>query len=515
MKYLVLFIIELFLVIGSRGIDVSKITPWLLGINFTVAFFSINFTFFGYQLSKYKALYQHITSRQWFNIFTIIALPFLPVITLLISEKIFGLIALWILPVLCWSAIDNAQLTLKYLSPDEYLKRNFNGDNIKQYIKRLKKEVEKESGAHQKYLDNKDKFQIPSHAFDFKPGILGCPKNDLWDSITVIIKLSIENNDYPVFRKSVTSTLELLKEFYRFDSGGESGYKINGAIQHIARNRLRSIISRINSDDKELIFLQSLSNELCSFLMEDYALEDSLSDITSSVASDVVMISKTIMHSENSFEPIKALNTIHAVIELSIYRLENNNSGDIKNTVDRYNISFYAFLIQSLAIEALKTENTHFAYRCMETLSYLGCNAAKHKARTTVAATFESLAQIARVARSKNAGCFWSRCIIPIEKHAEEFLGHILTWCIQDINKDGKFFLKSAAEQTYSRIRGIECSIKPISNYSPAFWINQVKDEKGEYKPHIETLLGAHGYGGSIDYSDYSCLQEYKLSDHD
>jgi len=54
--------------LGSLNINVQKITPWLLGINFTIAVFSVNFTFFGYQLSKYKAIYSKITSRQWINI---------------------------------------------------------------------------------------------------------------------------------------------------------------------------------------------------------------------------------------------------------------------------------------------------------------------------------------------------------------------------------------------------------------------------------------------------------------
>ena len=89
MRYITFIIVTAFLVIGSFGADIDKITPWLLGISFTLAIFSINFTFFGHQLSKYKAIYSKVTKRQWLNIGTLMVLPFLPLICFLIIPEIF------------------------------------------------------------------------------------------------------------------------------------------------------------------------------------------------------------------------------------------------------------------------------------------------------------------------------------------------------------------------------------------------------------------------------------------
>lgn len=499
-----------FLIVASSDVDVQKITPWLLGINFTIAIFSINSTFFGYQLSKYKAIYSSITKRQWFNIIALLCLPFLPLISFLITPEYFGKIALWILPVLVFSSIDNASLTAKYLSPNKFIDDSINNSAISRYLDLLAKEIKQEVDEHQHYLDDRGKYQIPTHAYDFEPSILGLEPNDIWDSITVITNLSIENNDYPVFRQSLSAILKLIVGFYSFKYEGKDTYKIDSGIKFIARNRLRSIITNIIQNDKSGIFLQSLSSELCNFLMKDEALNKPCSDMTRSIASDSVWVGKKMLESHAVIEPIKILNTIHRVIEINIYKMESEDSGDSLEQIDKYNISAYAYDIKELGVSALNNGNSHFAYRCMESLSYLGCNAAKLKSTQTVVAVFESIVHLGRLAKNLKIGCFWSRCLIPAESHAEEFMGHILTWLVQDINSDGKFFMKEYAEQSYSRLRGVKCIIKPKPNSNPCFWIEEL-EKNGEKITHIEYESGMYGYGGESDYSDLSNLKEYVL----
>lgn len=510
MRYIIFTIITALLITGSLDTDIEKITPWLLGISFTLAIFSINFTFFGHQLSKYKAIYSKITRRQWLNIGALMVLPFLPLICFLIVPEYFGRIALWILPLLILSAIDNAILTAGYLNPDQYFKSYVNGSAISQYLSLLSEEVKKEVDEHQTYLDNRDKFQIPIHAYSFEPTILGLEPNDIWDSVAVITKLSIENDDYPVFRQSINAIQKLIIAFYLFEYKDKENYQVNSGVKIIARNRLRSIITHIIDSDKNGIFIQSLSSELCSFLMKDEALNQPCSEMTRAVASDVVWIGQKMLESKSVTNPIKILNSIHRVIEINVHRLETEKSVDTMRNLEKYNISIYAYDIKALGVSALNGKNSHFAYRCMESLSYLGCNAAKLKSTQTVVAVFESIVQLGRVARNLKIGCFWSHCLIPAESHAEEFMGHILTWLVQDIDVSGNFFMKGYAEQAYSRLRGVKCVIKPKVNLNPCFWIEEMK-KGGASVPHIEYESGMYGYGGQYDYSDFSNLKEYVL----
>ena len=510
LRYLILTLIEALLVVGSLGANLEKITPWLLGINFSIALFSVNFTFFGYQLSKYKAIYTKVTNRQWFNIILLLTLPFLPLVIFLFSPAIFGLVALLVLPILVFSAFDNTDLTSSYLNPRDIIGKNISDKSISMYLFDLSKEVKREAAEHEAYLTNRDKFQIPSHAHDFEPGVLGIESDDLWDFISVVVKVSIDNHDYPVFRSSINAALKLALASYSHtkESGENSNYKLQSGINYITRNRLRSVINNVADVDDGGVFLQSLSSELCDFLTKDETLRAPCSDIARVIAYDAVWIGKKALESKTTTEPLKVLNTIHRVAELSIYRFENKNNADCN--LDKHNISTYAYDIKELGVAALNSGNSHFAYRCMETLSYLGCNAAKLKSTQTVVAVLESIVQIGRVAKNLQIGCFWSRCLIPAESHAEEFMGHILTWLIHDYSPDGRFYMKEYAEQSYSRLRGVKCAIKPKSNLNPKFWIEELK-ENGQNIAHIERELGMYGYDGEMDYSDFSNLKEYVL----
>ena len=376
----------------------------------------------------------------------------------------------------------------------------------------LAKEIKKEVESHQNYLNDREKYQIPTHAYDFEPSTLGLEPNDIWDSITIITNLSIENNDFSVFRQSLSAILKLVLSLYAFKYKEKNNYtyKIDEGIKFIARNRLRSIITNIIKNDKSGLFLQSLSSELCDFLMKGDVLEKPCSNMTRSIASDSVWVGEKMLESHSIIEPIKILNTIHRVIEINIYKMENDASNDGVEQLDKYNISAYAYDIKALGVSALNNGNSHFSHRCMESLSYLGCNAAKLKSTQTVVAVFESIVHLGRLARSLKIGCFWSRCLIPAESHAEEFIGHILTWLVNDIDSDGNFFMKGYAEQAYSRLRGVKCAIKPMLNSNPCVWIEELGKD-GEKIPHIEYELGMYGYEGQSDYSDFTNLKEYIL----
>lgn len=492
--------------------SLEKITPWLVGANFTIAISSINFTFFGYQLSKYKPIYNKISERQWINIWALLAVPFAPLVCFLIAPGYFGIFALCALPVLALSAIDNTELTSKYLNPMLYIEQRISEEEISKYLSVLSEKINAELEAHDKYLLDREKFQLPTHAIEFDPGALGIDTEDLWDAVTVITNLSIENHDYPVFRCAVAATLRLATASYALRLEGKPGenYKFNSGLSIITRKRLRSVINGIVDLDSNGLFLQSLSSELCTFLEREDVIKAPCSELARAVCADAIWVGKKMLETKSLIEPIKILNAIHRVAELSIYRLASSGEGALENTMERYNISSYAYDIKALGVAALSFENPHFSYRCLETLSYLGCNAAKVKSAQTVVATFESIVQIGRMAKSLKIGCFWSRCLIPAESHAEEFMGHILTWLVQNSTKDGDFFMRGYAEQAYSRLRGVKCAIQPKAGYNPYFWIEELK-QNGEKVTHVEYESGMYGYGGQLDYSDFTNLKEYAL----
>lgn len=511
MRYVIFFILELLFIILAYGKDLKPIAGWLIGINFTFAIFSINFTFFGYQLSRYKSILDRVTRRQWFNIVLLMTLPFLSLLCFLVSPTKYAHIALFLLPVIAWSAIDNALLTKDYLDPISHLGRALKSQSINSYIDSLYNEIKKEVQSHEEYLSNREKFQIPSHEWSFAADTLGLKQNDLWDKLSIVLKQSVINNDYPVFQRSLEHMISLLTYSYNLKSKQKADYRELDGIRSIAHKRFRALIHWIADEDKEGLYIESISNTLCAYLKSSEALKLPIGELTESIMSDITYLGSVMLSSKQCGEPMKVLNTIHAVIELVVHAIEEDlkNNKEKERALDQYNIARYAHLIKSLGYDAIQNDANHFVYRCMETLSYLGCNAAKIESRQTVVACLESLVQLARACRKNQIGCFWSRCIIPLHNHAEEFIGHILTWLVRDLKEDGTFTLKACAEQAYSRIRGVCYNIKPKAKSNPKFWIEEEVDgETGEKLPHKEKLHGMFGYDGEVDYSNFDDLTE-------
>jgi hypothetical protein len=444
-------------------------------------------------------------------------LPFIPLFSFLVVSKYFAHIALWLLPIIAWFSLDNAQLTINYLDPIDYLKRAFSANGIKQYLETLYHAVEKEVTAHKEYIENHKKFQIPSHEWSFSPDILGVPEDDLWDKATVVAKQAFLNNDYPVFMKCIELMMPLLQASYLMQSKSEGDYREIDGVASIAHKRFRGLINWFSQEDKEGSYIEALTNRLCSYLRLPESIADPLGRQTENIMSDVTYLGSVMLGAKQCGEPMKVLNTIHAVLELSVHQIEADAANGNERVLDKFNIAGYAHLIKSLGSDAILHGNDHFVYRCMETLSYLGCNAAKIGARQTVIASFHCLVQLGRKSRKAGRRCFWSRCIVPLHGHAEEFMGHILTWLVHDLKEDGSFTLKACAEQAYSRIRGVQCEIHTEANAHQKLLIRIQEREEGNPPKkvrHVETLSGMHGYG-EIDYSDFDDETEYTLLDFD
>lgn len=515
MRYALLLITVSLLILLSWGKDLSGITSWLLGINFSFAIFSVNFTFFGYQLSRYKPILDRVSRRQWFNIVVLLVLPFIPLLTYLFSQDHFALVALAVLPVVVWSSIDNALLTSSYLDPATHLTTELCSDRVASYLNNVYSHVEAEVRKHEEYLAHRGTFQIPAHEWSFDTDLLGLGKRDLWDRVATVLKQSVANNDHPIYQTAVERAMELLLASYRYESKKKDDYRELQGLRSLSRHRFRGLSYWVLENDDEGIYFESWANRLCTFLKSEEALDEPLGPLTEGIMSDITFIGSVMLGNNRSHDPMKILNTIHAVIELSVHRIDSDEKDGKDRFLDRHNIAGYAHQIKSLGKDAILAKRYHFTYRCMETLSYLGCNAAKILSRQSVVASFEALVQLGRYCRKEHVGCFWSHCIIPLHSHAEEFMGHILTWLVRGLEEDGSFPLKACAEQAYSRLRGVECTITPRANANPAFWIEERTDEEGNPVRHVESLSGAYGYGGSVDYSNFDDLTDYRLFDFD
>src|SRR5699024_6702389 len=124
---------------------------------------------------------------------------------------------------------------------------------IDKYLHSIELEIKKEVATHKAYLNNKDKFQIPMHGYSFEPTILGLEPDDIWDSITIVTNLAIENNDYPTFRKAISAVFRILMRSYAYSSSDDE-HQVDSGVRFIARKRFRGIIKYVTDNDSNGIF---------------------------------------------------------------------------------------------------------------------------------------------------------------------------------------------------------------------------------------------------------------------
>ena len=210
----------------------------------------------------------------------------------------------------------------------------------------------------------------------------------------------------------------------------------------------------------------TITGSAASILGDRLAQKDALDNPFIGVFSKVAEVEKDIgvflLQKGDDTQALSILKSLHCTAEFTMDQISDSSSSkDIDIWIRKQYVAEYASYMLQLGEAGIKKGEPHYVYRVMETLCYLGCNAAKMRSDRTVVACMEAIVQLARHSRKEKIGCFWSRCIIPLHKHAQEFLSDIITWLTADYSANGDFFLKREAEIALSRIIGYQNRTNP------------------------------------------------------
>lgn len=314
-------------------------------------------------------------------------------------------------------------LTSRYLDPKTFISNVSSIKSIDGYIASLSRQIRNEASSHDEKTEiNKDKFRLPPHGYKFQPTMLGLENDDIWDSMTIVMKLSIENNDYSTFKSSLSAIFRILIRSHEYKNDNDE-YKISQGVQFVTRKRFRSIVSQIITTDHNGVFLQSLSGELCDLLSKKEIYNTPCSNLTRAFTSEAIWIGQKMLESKAISEPLNILNAVQNVIEQNLFDFSQSDLSEVRYNNDYHNIFIYAHDIKDLGVSALTGDNPHFAFRCMESLSYLGCNAAKLGSTQTVAAVFESIVHLGRVSRNLGIGASGHDALSQRKATLRNFLG--------------------------------------------------------------------------------------------
>ncbi len=213
------------------------------------------------------------------------------------------------------------------------------------------RQVSAENERHDNYLENAKKFQIPMHEVDFSPVILGTFENDLWDNLTVLLKISVQGNDYPVFQACIEKAFFILESAHTYAVEGKINYQGRATLAKLNDKRFHSIFLWLVQTDKESVFTESIVNWLCERLSSSTCFEAPEGTFTKMVASELKWVCGRILKDDPSQEPIQILNAFHAFLELTIQNLisaANESEHKLRMTV--HTIAAYVPFIKVLHV---------------------------------------------------------------------------------------------------------------------------------------------------------------------
>lgn len=486
---------------------------WLMTANFATAFFAINFAFIGYNLSPYSKLWRRLSGMHWTIFSCLLIFPLLPALSFLIWPSSLWHAALVVAPWVAFLAIHAYLLTAEILDPVRVLHAEYTDAAIEAYRERLAQLVEED----RKRQDGQELVPIgemPMHMMSYRPMVIETTTGGMWDRLMTVLSVAVDMHDFAVFSVAFDKCFAILKALVSQRKGLDA--RILAGLRDIASRRMQSVLITIGKSSSDRVFMEAANNRLCLELTSTECLTNFRSQLPKHLFEMIEFICKETLVGGKSYDALKGLNAIHAFTNATAKHVremsaeERTSLGPQVTFLDLPLLANCVSVIKVLGQYAIRAGDVEFLYRCLESLDWLGCEMAKHKMEEPLLACMAGLVQLGREARHKKLQCFWERCSLPPHLHAEEKLGDILTWLVQQRTEKG-FWCERSISAALSRLRGYFCYIKPDPKSNVAFWITDELDEKGDRVPCKYHSTAASGYTSEIDYSDPSELKEYQL----
>lgn len=494
----------LFLFFGW-GLQLEKYHTTLVILNITIAIFAINFSFLVYQLSPYRVLIHPAYRRhRWYSII-LLAFVLLPLMTLVIAPRWTGLVALTFLPVVAYASILLGILASQESRGTRLLKSKASLKRFEKFLPILATDYDRViyEQEQQRLSSQQD---TPIHELRSKPIPPPLRENDPVYFSTNLAFAALINNDLNTFDLTIQRIIQFYSvlEKYKLLIDRVEVYKVSSALQANISGAIERIIQFTTSNDKSSSFMIRLQEQFAHFVRSQAKNKQQQSISTRDVCGFMVVLGKNLLE-RNLYD--SALLSIIVAREAAQKGIDDPPKDEL---LFEANLDFFVRQITEMGKKTVQLRNTDFLYRCLDALCWLGCSAVRKKQYPVTLRCLEGLVQLGRESRAEDLRCFWSRCALRPEDHAEQRLKWISTWIASSTGTppdrtQEPFALKALAE-AYSRFFGKECKAKLFERDGKC----GVKIEKSDKPYRISFTEGAHIR--TIDYFDPKMTDEFDMT---
>jgi hypothetical protein len=476
----------------------EPLRPFLIGADLTIAVFAVNFSFFGVQLSPYRSVLRNLTPRLMAGASLTILFALIPVITTAFSERWTSTVAILTLPVLAYMIVILSITSRTQASAKPQIKILSKEGLLEEFIQAFQ-EVAQRLDVDPPEFIKADGTPQPVHEMGWRIYPVSVEPDPI-NELATIAALAADAADLPTYVESVRAILTSFEHLHRRSFELARAGKLVGTelLRQHGADALNRVAAIQPTWDKTGILAHRFTHTCAAFLSDSDFSEFPRSSLALSIVAAMALAAKPLIEAGIDHQ---AVDTIVVARRIALYGAKHSPQDNLIGIQHRFTLARHAKLMQEFGEVAIANGNVHLLYRCLDGLGFLGCSAAKADNTELGAACLLGLVQLGRLARKNALSCFWDRCALTPEDHAEERIEWIVSWTPQLEEKRRERWGRSVSD-ALSRLRGFETEVSYVE--TDGMWKYFLKYSK---QPYIHTII-ENGRPRSNDFSDPNMIRE-------
>jgi len=484
----------------------KRLAPALVGLTMALAVFAINFSFVAFQLAPYRHLHQGPSRRHLTASVMLVVLALAPLLGSFCGTASTGELAAAATPILAFSAVFLVAFALREAEPDQILASQASDSALESFAKRFGFAVRQQVKELKRLdfeadLPRDERLPPPMHEIFHRvpPPPL---RNDPLDVCVRAAEAALGNDDATVFTPAVERLIAIAMELrtHPFATSQEvEGSQLATAAEMHGAAAIDRVIELLNTAEGRASladrFIEIVARHVRESGFEGRATSEEVGKL---FMAGVAVAEAQIEKGRSSTGVIGLLVAARMVTDQTLRALNEK-----EEPLEEYSLAIYPSGVQELGEAAIDSRKSELLYRCLETLSWIGCSAVRDDGSETGRRAAEGLVQLGRLARHIKLECHWARCTLTPHQHARERLQWMVTWIPKSHERER--WLESLGT-AFSRLDGYERSLRLEESDTPK--ITLVMPEDAE--PHTESFF-AEGGERTLDYSDEAMLKDQVL----
>ena len=462
----------------------------------------------GFNSSAYRQFHRTIPPRLLWSCVALLFVALLPLGVLVIKPDLYIPTCLLLLPMLAVAGAGLLEIARRETDPLTLLDRLCTIKAITRFLRSLVPIVDLRI-AETKALELSKTEDCPMHEFEWH---LPMPshESDPLNCLATLGLLAIQHGDSHAFGRVVRRSLQALDLAENFQPSKTTAgyYTIRRELRGYVFAAIQRMMLALQRDKGTVSLARTAIDIMAESVVSKTKEQKQTQDLVFAALHLMETLARHCYESGSHAEILVPLIVSRQVVQKGLDdppEIKEGEQQPIEISMFNHTLPQLTGPIKRLGSFAIEKGDSDFLYRCFDAFGWLGCSAVKHRKMLVATACLRALSQLGREVRAKGLECHWDKCAVRPEDHAAERIDWIASW-VSKVPEDGREYWIGLLEAAYSRLSGLETSLKFETTTDGKVSISKSVSEKN----HVESYI-MHAASRDVDYSDFSFLKDLEL----